>query len=34
MFQPEASSHATMLTGSADEVADTLVGIFKELGIL
>ncbi len=34
MFQPEASSHATMITGSADEVSDQLVGVFKELGVL
>ncbi len=34
MFQPEASAHATMITGNADEVADKLVGIFKELGVL
>jgi electron transfer flavoprotein beta subunit len=34
MFQPEASQRATMLTGSADEVATQLVGIFKELGVL
>ena len=34
MFQPEASSHATMISGSPDEVADRLVGVFKELGVL
>lgn len=34
MFQPEAAAHATMITGSADEVATKLVGIFKELGVL
>lgn len=34
MFQPEAAAHATMVTGSADEVAEKLVGIFKELGIM
>ncbi len=34
MFQPEASAHATMITGSADEVAARLVEIFKELGVL
>ncbi len=34
MFQPEASSHATMITGSPDEVAEKLVGVFKELGIV
>ncbi len=34
MFQTEASQHATMLTGSPDEIATKLVGIFKELGVL
>jgi electron transfer flavoprotein beta subunit len=34
MFQPEAGQRATMLTGSPDEVATQLVGIFKELGVL
>jgi electron transfer flavoprotein beta subunit len=34
MFQPEAAERATMLEGSADEVADKLVAIFKELGTL
>lgn len=34
MFQPEATIHATMLTGSPDEVSAQLVGIFKELGVL
>jgi electron transfer flavoprotein beta subunit len=34
MFQTEAGQHATMLTGSPDEVAAKLVGIFKELGVL
>jgi electron transfer flavoprotein beta subunit len=34
MFQTEAGQHATMLTGSPDEVASKLVGIFKELGVL
>jgi electron transfer flavoprotein beta subunit len=34
MFQAEASQRATMLTGSPDEVATRLVGIFKELGVL
>ncbi len=34
MFQPEASTHATMITGNADDVATKLVGIFKELGVL
>jgi electron transfer flavoprotein beta subunit len=34
MFQTEAGQKATMLTGSSDEVATKLVGIFKELGVL
>jgi electron transfer flavoprotein beta subunit len=34
MFQSEAGQRATMLTGSPDEVATKLVGIFKELGVL
>ncbi len=34
MFQAEAVQRATMLTGSPDEVATKLVGIFKELGVL
>jgi electron transfer flavoprotein beta subunit len=34
MFQPEATSHAEMITGSPEEVAARLVGLFKELGVL
>jgi electron transfer flavoprotein beta subunit len=34
MFQAVTSQRATMLTGSPDEVATQLVGIFKELGVL
>jgi electron transfer flavoprotein beta subunit len=34
MFQPEAASHAEMITGSPEEVADRLVSLFKELGVL
>lgn len=34
MFQSETGQRATMLTGSPDEVATKLVGIFKELGVL
>jgi len=34
MFLPEVTERATMLEGGADEVADKLVGIFKELGTL
>lgn len=34
MFQPEAAERATMLEGSPEDVADKLVGLFKELGTL
>jgi electron transfer flavoprotein beta subunit len=34
MFLPEVAERATMIEGGADEVADKLVGIFKELGTL
>ena len=34
MFQPEMTSHATMITGNADEVSAKLVSLFKELGVL
>lgn len=34
MFQPEVTERAEMLEGSADEVADKLVALFKELGTL
>lgn len=34
MFQPEAISHAEMITGDPEEVTDKLVGLFKELGVL
>jgi electron transfer flavoprotein beta subunit len=34
MFQAEAGQRAAMLTGTPDEVAAKLVGIFKELGVL
>jgi alkanesulfonate monooxygenase SsuD/methylene tetrahydromethanopterin reductase-like flavin-dependent oxidoreductase (luciferase family) len=34
MFQPEAATHATMITGDPDEVADQLVSLFKELGVM
>jgi electron transfer flavoprotein beta subunit len=34
MFQPEVAERAIMLEGSADEVAEKLVGIFKEQGTL
>jgi len=32
--QPETSTHAKMITGDVDQVADQLMGIFKELGVL
>jgi electron transfer flavoprotein beta subunit len=34
MFQPEAASHAEMITGNPEEVADRLVSLFKGLGVL
>jgi electron transfer flavoprotein beta subunit len=34
MFQPEATERATMLSDNADNAADQLVNIFKELGVL
>jgi electron transfer flavoprotein beta subunit len=34
MFKPEVAERAAMLEGSADEVADKLVSLFKELGTL
>ena len=34
MFKPEAGTRAEMIKGSADEVAERLVGIFKEIGVL
>jgi hypothetical protein len=34
MFKPEVAERATMLEGGAEEVADKLVAIFKELGTL
>lgn len=34
MFQPESTQRATILDGSADEVAGQLVTIFKDLGVL
>jgi electron transfer flavoprotein beta subunit len=34
MYQPEAASQAEMISGSPDEVADRLVSLFKELGVL
>jgi electron transfer flavoprotein beta subunit len=34
MYQPETSSHAEMIDGNPDDVADRLVSIFSEKGIL
>ena len=34
MFQPEASERAEMIDGDVDSVADKIVGIFKEAGVL
>jgi electron transfer flavoprotein beta subunit len=34
MFQPEVTQKATMLEGSPVDIADKLVGIFKDLGAL
>jgi electron transfer flavoprotein beta subunit len=34
MYIPEAAERATMFEGSADDVADKIIGIVKELGIL
>jgi electron transfer flavoprotein beta subunit len=34
IFQPEATSHAEMITGDPEEVTDKLVNLFKELGVL
>jgi electron transfer flavoprotein beta subunit len=34
MFQPEATERATMLEGNVEEVAEKLVEIFREVGVL
>ena len=34
MFKPEAGTRAEMIEGGADEVAERLIGIFKEIGVL
>lgn len=34
LFQPEAAQHATMIEGSLDSIADRLVTIIKDLGLL
>ncbi len=34
LFKPEATQRATMLSGTPDEIAAKLVGVFQELGVL
>ena len=34
MYKPEPAEHATMIEGSPEEIAEKLVGIFKEVGVL
>jgi len=34
MYKPEVAARATMLEGKPDEVADQLVALFRELGVL
>ncbi len=34
MFQPEVAERAVIFEGSADEVADQIIGVAKELGLL
>jgi len=34
MFQPESSQRATIFDGSEDEVANQIIGVFKELGVM
>jgi electron transfer flavoprotein beta subunit len=34
MYKPEPAEHATMLEGSPEEMAQKLVGIFKEVGVM
>ena len=33
MYQPEVGEGATIIDGSLDDIADSLIGIFKELGV-
>jgi hypothetical protein len=33
MYQPEVGESATIIDGSLDDIADNLIGIFKELGV-
>jgi len=34
MYKPEPAEHATMLEGTPDEIAEKLVGVFKEVGVM
>jgi electron transfer flavoprotein beta subunit len=34
MFKPEPAQRAEIIEGSPEEVADRMLGIFKELGVL
>lgn len=34
MFKPEAAQQATMIEGSPEEVADRLIGLFRDLGVM
>ena len=34
MYKPRSTTHAEMIQGTPDQVADRLVGIFKEIGII
>lgn len=34
MFRPEQTSHAQMLTGSADEVAEAIAGLLRDRGLV
>jgi electron transfer flavoprotein beta subunit len=34
MFQPEASSHAEMINGTPEEVAERLITVFNQIGII
>ncbi len=34
LFKPEPAQRATLIEGSPEEVADRLIGIFKELGVM
>lgn len=34
MFQPITSNHAEMITGNPEEVANRLIGVFKDIGVI